>query len=162
MRKYAAIFYATSVISIIVLGSCVLWILPQGTQQLTMWNGWLPLLGALVLFALTLVTGALHGEERRQASTNTDRPGVDVKKTLVREIKSIKKDAPFYVSAIATVVTLLYGNYLLDTRPDAPFLWSIMIPIFGFFGMMLYFRFNEKNIGVSEYAEIDDDGEVVA
>lgn len=63
MRKYAAIFYATSVISIIVLGSCVLWILPQGTQPLTMWNAGIPLIGSLVLFAATLVASALAQEE---------------------------------------------------------------------------------------------------
>ena len=161
MRKYAAIFYATSVISIIVLGSCILWVLPQGTQPLTIWNSWLPLLGALVLFALTIVTGTLNGEERRQASTNTDHPDIDVKRTLVREIKSIKEDAPFYITAIVLVVTVLYGNYLLDTQPESLLARFVIIPIFGLGGLMLYYRFNDKDIGISEYAEIDDNGEVV-
>ncbi|MCK5432013.1 MAG: hypothetical protein KAJ03_04675 [Gammaproteobacteria bacterium] len=156
MNKYAAIFVMTSITSITLLGSYIWWVYTYNPQAVTIWNAWLPLLGALVLLTFTLATGTLMDQERAQASTNTEHYGIDVVKTLVHGIKGIKEDAPFYITAIVEFMTIVYGLYLFDTQPESLLAQLIIIPVLGLGMLMLYFRYNEEDIDISEYAKIDD------
>ncbi|MCK5432529.1 MAG: hypothetical protein KAJ03_07280 [Gammaproteobacteria bacterium] len=69
MKKYKAIYHATSTISVIILSSYVWWIYQHTPLTVTMWNTAIPLIGSLVLFAATLVASALAQEEMAQADS---------------------------------------------------------------------------------------------
>lgn len=80
---------------------------------------------------------------------------------LEQIINAVKEDVAFYTTLIVLVVTIFFGDYLLDTQPQSAVLYLIIIPILGLFGLLLHLRYSEKRIDEGEYAEIDDNGEVV-